>query len=239
MTARADAWRGARRAGALVAGDLAWGLAFGALARASGLTAAESAAMSGVVFAGTAQVAALGLWPHGGAPFPTAAIVLTTLVVNLRLVLLGASLAPSLARTPARRAYAAMWFLSDETWALAAAERARGNEAGAAFVAGSGGALWLAWVGGSVAGYAIGAAVGHPERWGLDFAATAAMLVLLVTLRRGRGDAIPWLAAGAASVAAAWLLPGSWYILIGAAVGSAAGALTAAPDASPESAHAG
>jgi 4-azaleucine resistance transporter AzlC len=226
---------GAIRAGAFLAGELVWGLAFGALARTSGLTLWETAAMSGLVFAGTAQLAATALWATQVAALPVLGIVLTTFVVNLRNVMLGLALAPWLGRASARRAYAAIFFLTDESWALTAAERARrgmtladSGGPGVGFLVGSGAVFWVAWVGASAAGHVAGGAMREPERWALDFATVAAIIVLLAALWRGREDVTPWVAAAAASIGAAVLLPGSWYILIGALVGTAAGALRTA-----------
>lgn len=48
-----------------------------------------------------------------------------------------------------------------------------------------GGASASARLGGSAAGYLAGAAVAHPERWALDFAAVAALVMLLATLWTG------------------------------------------------------
>jgi len=64
---------------------------FGAIAASKGLSVAEVALMSTLVIAGGAQFAAIELW---GYPVPVAAILFSTLLVNARHVLMGASLAP-------------------------------------------------------------------------------------------------------------------------------------------------
>ena len=64
---------------------------FGAIAASKGLSLAEVALMSTLVFAGGAQFAAIELWSY---PVPVAAILFSTLLVNARHVLMGASLAP-------------------------------------------------------------------------------------------------------------------------------------------------
>ena len=62
------------------------------------------------------------------------------------------------------------------------------------------------------------------ERWGLGFLTTAFFVALLAGFWRGRGDALPWLVAGAVAVAVKLTLPGTWYIIAGAVAGSLLGA---------------
>jgi 4-azaleucine resistance transporter AzlC len=191
------------------------------LARQAGLSPLEATLMSGLVFAGAAQFVALGLWT---VPLPVVAIVLTTLVVNLRHVLMGASLRPWFARLSARKAYGSVYFMVDESWALTMRELAAGGR-DVAFLLGSGLLLFGAWLASTLAGQLLGAVVRDPARWGLDFAFTAAFVALLVSMWRGRSDLVPWLVAAAVAVAAAHWIPGKWYILLGGIAGSLAGAM--------------
>src|SRR5215813_10541223 len=70
---------GARRSLPLALAGLTEGVAFGVLARQAGMSLGETLAMSGLVYAGTAQFVALGLWV---APLPFVALAATTLLVN-------------------------------------------------------------------------------------------------------------------------------------------------------------
>jgi predicted branched-subunit amino acid permease len=54
----------------------------------------------------------------------------------------------------------------------------------------------------------------------LDFAFTAVFLALLVGMRRGKRDVMPWMVAAFVSILVSRLLPGKWYIFIGAICGS-------------------
>src|SRR4029453_8168670 len=85
----AGAQRGARRTLPIGVSVLVYGTVFGGLAAQAGLSPLEAVLMSALVFAGGAQFIALELWQ---APLPIVALVLTTLVVNLRFLLMGASL---------------------------------------------------------------------------------------------------------------------------------------------------
>ena len=108
---------GVRRTLPIALGDFAFGIVFGVVARQAGLSLSESVLMSGMVFAGAAQFIAIGLWT---APLPIVSLIVTTLVVNLRHLLMGAALRPWFARLAPGKAYGSLFFLTDETWALLA-----------------------------------------------------------------------------------------------------------------------
>ena len=210
---------GARRSLPLAMSVFAYGAVFGVLARQAGLSTAEAVLMSGVVTAGAAQFVTLGLWTS---PLPVALIVATTLMVNLRHLLMGASLRPWFARLSRPLAYGSLHFLSDESWALTMREFAAGRRDGAVLL-GSGCVLTVAWVAATAVGHLAGTALGNPARWGLDFAFTAAFVALLVGTWRGKTDVAPWLVAAAVAVTAAAWLPGTWHILLGGLAGSLVG----------------
>ncbi len=218
---RAGAMHGARVTLPLALSSLAGGLIFGVLARGAGLSVAEVALMSAAVFSGSAQFLALGLW---ATPLPIAGILVATLIVSLRHLLLGAALQPALARLTARRAYGSIFFLTDESWALATRHFSAGGR-DAAFFLGSGLTMAIAWVTGCVAGRAGGNWLTDPSRWGLDFAFTAVFIALLIGCWRGRGDLAPWATAALVAIAAHRWLPGQWYIVLGALAGSGIGVL--------------
>lgn len=214
------ALEGARRCLPIEAAGFAIGLVFGVLAGQAGLSVAETVLMSALVFSGATQFVVLGLWTT---PLPAAAILLTTLVINLRYLLMGASLGPWFSLIARPKAYASLFFLADENWALAMGEHAKGRR-DAAFLIGGGLAMFGSWVVSTFVGRAVGGALEDPARWGLDFAITAVFLALLAGLWRGRKvDLLPWVVAAAAAVGAHLLLPGQWYVLLGGLAGSLAG----------------
>ena len=208
-----------------------YGVAWGVLAGQAGLTPAEVLLMSGLVYAGSSQFVALTMWSP--ASLPIASIVIATAVVNLRMLLMTATLRPQFAGLPRWRALLAMFLVSDEVWAMSMAERARGG-GGAAFVLGAGTLAWIAWVASSLAGRQFGAIIADPAALGLDFAFTATFLARLFSMWKGRGDLVPWLAGGAIAIGVAAIVPGNWYIIAGGLGGSFLGALLqhrSAPDA--------
>jgi len=209
---------GFRRGLPLGLGSIAFGLLFGVLSKQAGLSLGEACLMSAVVFAGSSQLVALGMW---GTPIPVLPIVATTLLINLRHVLMGLTLRRRYTRLPPATAYGSYFFLTDESWALASVEFERGGH-DAAFLPGVGIVLFVCWVGATAAGRLTGAAIRDPAAWGLDFAFVAVFLALLTSLAtaRRRSVLLPWLLAAGAALAADRLLPGNWYVLIGTLVGS-------------------
>jgi len=218
---RAGVAAGARQTVPIAIAVFAYGLIFGVLARQAHLSAAEALLMSGLVFAGSSQFVALGLWVM---PLPIATIIITTFIVNLRLLLMGAALRPWLARIPPLAAYSSVFFMADENWALTMGQFGRGGRNGA-FLLGSGLTLFAAWLGATLAGGILGNVIGSPARWGLDFAFTAVFIALVVGLWKGKSDLLPWTVAALVAVAGERYLHGKWYILLGGVVGSLVGAL--------------
>ncbi|MDH7479340.1 MAG: AzlC family ABC transporter permease, partial [Syntrophomonadaceae bacterium] len=99
----------------IVMGYLPIGFAFGVLAVQEGIGVLPTLSMSVLVFAGSAQLIAVGLI---GAGASWVSIALTTFVVNLRHLLMSAALAPYL-KSLAR--WEVGWFgyqLTDETFAV-------------------------------------------------------------------------------------------------------------------------
>lgn len=202
-------------------GVFVYGLVYGMLAGQAGMSPGETAAMSALVFAGASQFVALDLWME---PLPVATLVITAFIVNLRHVLMGAAVQPWYGRISPLKSYATMFFMVDESWALAVADFNSGR-ARCSFMLGSGLVLYATWLAASMGGLMAGAQIPDPSRFGLDFAFIAAFIALLSGLWRGKADIPIWLVAALAAVAASLLLPGKWYILVGGLAGGVTGAL--------------
>src|SRR5262245_31086053 len=96
-------------------GAAPFGAIYAVTALAAGLTPAQTLAMSLLVFAGAAQFTAAGLFASAATPLT---IVVTTLVVNARHMLLAASLAPYVRRSPAWVRALLAFHLTDESYAI-------------------------------------------------------------------------------------------------------------------------
>lgn len=212
----AGAKLGMRRMLPLLPSVLTIGVVFGVLARQAQMTVAESALMSTLVVAGAAQFVAVGLWTS---PLPVATIILSTFILNLRHVLMGATLRSWLLPISARRTYGSLATLTDESWALTIRYISGGGH-DRAFLAGAGLALIAPWVVGTVLGQLAGSRLPDTAGLGLDFAFTAALLAVLVPLWRGKIDLLPWATACAVSILVALWFPGTWNVLFGGLAGA-------------------
>jgi 4-azaleucine resistance transporter AzlC len=174
---------------------LAFGVAYGVLARATGLGAVAPLVMSATTFAGSAQFAAASLLGAGGG---TATAILAALLLNARYVPIGISVAPGFEGGLLRRLFAAQ-LVVDESWAVSSR---RGFDF--RVLVGAGAVLYAAWNLGTAIGVLGGGALGDPKRLGLDAAFPALFLALLVLQLRSRRA---WLAAGVAAAIAFVLIP--------------------------------
>lgn len=213
--------RGALAMVPLIPGVLVYGIAFGVMAAAAGLTTMEAALLSAMVNAGGAQMASLQAWDS---PVPILAVGLTTLAMNARYLLFGAALRPWFAGLPPYQSYSSLFVMGDLNWALALRERDAGHH-DAAILAGSGLVLWLVWVAATAMGQLFGQVIGDPRKFGIDFMLAAFFAGMTVGFLRKAGSLLPFAVGGAVAVIVQWLVDGPWYILTGAAAGSLAGAL--------------
>ncbi|MCX7035060.1 MAG: AzlC family ABC transporter permease [Proteobacteria bacterium] len=219
---RAGFLRGVRASPPLLIGGLPFGLVAGLTAQAHGLSFLESTLMSATVFAGSAQLIALGVW---AAPVSVSTVSLASLTMNLRFLLMGPLLAPWMDHLRGWRRWLSLFFMIDHNWALALKEIEKG-ERDAAFLIGSGVPIWIVWVVSSIVGHLSGSLIhtgpGHP----LFFAALSTFIALLVPMWRGKSDLLPWLVAGSVALVVSQALPHTaWHIVIGALAGGITGLL--------------
>ncbi len=159
-------------------GVVPFGVAYAITARGAGLSLLETQALSVLVFAGSAQLSAVGLFAAGAAGLE---IVLTTLLLNVRHVLYGVALVRELPLTRRQRP-AAAFFLTDEAFGVVAAARERSFP----FLLGAELSLFVMWNLATLAGFLLGAAIPDPEQLGVDLIFPLAFLALLVPLVRTR-----------------------------------------------------
>lgn len=217
-----------------VAAAVPFALILGQQATAKGLTPAEMLAMSSIVFAGSSQLIAVGLW---STPAPVAALALMAFLVNLRHTLMGASLSGKIAHF-GRLRYLAAFLLTDEAWALSE-RRAIDRPISRTFYFTVALTMFVCWQVASVLGTVFGAYLEHPETWGLDFAFPAIFIALALGFWKGARRTGPVLVASAVvAVAVHATVPGAWYVIAGAIAGIAAAVITA-PREQPAEAIAG
>ncbi len=169
-------WIGAKRALPIVLGYVPIGFAYGVLAGKSGLSETNTLLMSLIVFAGSAQFIAVGLFASGTGP---AAIILTTFVVNLRHMLMAASLAPYLSAWKKRYLAFFSYQLTDETFALHSSAAGKMNECRLEVLSLNMTAQ-VSWVLGTALGVVASGLISDIKPLGLDYALAAMFIGLLV-----------------------------------------------------------
>lgn len=189
-----------------------YGISFGALAVASGLSVWQACALSALMFTGGSQFAFIGVIAGGGTP--AAAWVAATLL-GVRNAVYGIQLKALLQpRTPMIPVMAHLTI--DESTATASAQADHDERVRGFWTAGIG--VFVLWNLFTLIGALAGDALGDPKAWGLDGAAAAAFLGLLWPRLQGRDPvAIAVLAAAATLIATPWLPPGI-PVLVAAAV---------------------
>ncbi len=150
-----------------------YGTSFGAVAVASGLSVAQTCALSVVMFTGASQFAMVGVLAAGGTPLASS---LTALLLGTRNTLYGLRVGPLLGWRGGRRVAAAQ-LLIDETTAMSL-NRPDRSLARVGFLA-TGLSIFVLWNVFTLLGAVAGEALGDPETYGLDAAVGAAFLALL------------------------------------------------------------
>lgn len=207
---------------ALLPGTAVFGMAFGTVAAQKGLSFGEAAAMSGFVFSGAAQLVAMEIWSHPITVGTILTLAAATFVVGLRLVLMGASLRPWLGGLPPSQIYPPLLLNTDSTWLIALRYREEGGDDPSVLL-GAGLALWVVWITSSIAGFGVGNLIANPQRYGLDLILPIFFVAMLVPLWRGSRKAVPWVIAGATALIVQYLVPGYWYVIVGALAGAFSG----------------
>lgn len=227
------------RALPLALGVAPFGLAYGVLAVAAGLTVAETTLMSLLVFAGASQLSAVAMLAGGAG---IALVVASTFLVNIRHLVMGLSISPYFTEaTPAWRRLLA-FSMCDEAYLLSIGHfREQGLEQGNRyFMLGSGGTIYVVWALTSLVGALAGGAIDDPLKWGLDFAMPATFLTLLLPQLVSRRIAIVVGASALVATASYLLIPGKWYMLLAVVTGTVLGVvLETAAEKTAAKSHAG
>ena len=160
---------------------LVFGISFGVLAVAAHLPGWSVVLMSILVFAGSAQFAALGVVTAGGSVLTA---ILAGALLNLRYIATGMAVARSLPGGRLRRALLGQ-IVVDESYALAVAAGEPGRPDRRTLLV-VGATLYAVWVFGTLSGTLLGPVLGDPKRLGLDAAFPALFLALLWPMLSGR-----------------------------------------------------
>ena len=194
-------WVGAREMAGVSVGLTAWAFMTGVTMVKSGMSITEAVVMSLLVFAGSAQLAAIPLIAAGA---PIWVIWATAFCVNLRFVVFSLHLRDYFMFMPRFRRLWLGFFTGDVTYVLFTqrfpkpAQTPTQRHAQLAYIWGGNMTNWAFWQTFSMLGIFLGAAL--PERWGLEYAGTLALLGVACSLANTRLRAFSAILAAGASL---------------------------------------
>ena len=197
---------GVREMAPMALGLSAWGLMTGVAMVQSGMSVLASVAMTLLVYAGSAQLAAIPLLVAGA---PAWVILATGFCVNLRFVVFSLHLRPYLMHLPRWRRMIDGYLTADLSYVMFTrrhpqpATDAAGHVAQEAYLLGGCSVTWSMWMGASLLGVALANVI--PLSWGLGFAGVLSLVAILGSMTSTRLRALALLIAGATAVAAAAL----------------------------------
>ena len=200
----------------IVLGLMPFGLLIGLTIGSHPAGRAAGLASAALYFGGTAHLSALTMITAGAAPL---AVVAGTIVINSRLLLYGAALAPRFADQPTWFRWLGPVLLIDQTYALATALPA--DVSGARFRRywlAAGGTMAAGWLGSHVVGLLAGPLL--PPGLPLGITAPAVLIGLLVPHLKRRSGLVAAVTAGLVAAATS-MLPAGFGTLAGSLAGVA------------------
>lgn len=179
----------------------AYGISFGALGVAAGLSTLQTVALSVLLFSGGSQFAVVGILGAGGTG---SAAVATSTLLGVRNGLYALQTSRILQVQGLRRLLAAHVTIDESTAVAVGQEDRRAGRLGF-WVTGL--TVFAFWNLMTLVGALVGNALGDPQRWGLDAAAAAAFTALLWPRLRSRDAAATMVLAIALALLTSPLLP--------------------------------
>ncbi|MDD2836653.1 MAG: AzlC family ABC transporter permease [Methanothrix sp.] len=199
-------------------GYLPLGFAFGVLAQKAGLDLLDIALMSILVYAGSSQFIAVAMLSSAAAPL---SIILTTLVVNLRHLLMSSSLAVYLHGESRRFLSVFAYGVTDESFAVNLVKfREGGWHRYQALAVNQ--ITNFTWIGSTILGGYTGQFI-LAGSYGIDYALSAMFLCLLSFQLRGRLYFLTAIISGASAIIISLIFPGNGFIIIASLFGATAG----------------
>lgn len=191
-----------------------FGLVYGVLGLASGLSPLEAILLSSIVFGGASQVIFAQLW---GAGTPAFVVGGSVAVINLRHALYSASVASYLRHLPLRWRIPLAYLLTDEAYAISIKRFQEGPPSAYRHyhLLGTGLTEWTCWQVATIIGVVAGTTI--PESWSLGFAIPLTFIALVAPAIKDRADLAACVTACSISVIGQGLPWKTW--LLAAAIG--------------------
>ena len=172
-------WKGVLAQLPVQLGVIPFGLVFGVLGIASGLTATQTILMSSIIFGGASQVVFAQLWSSGTSPIITGGSVA---IINMRHIIYSANVSFYISSLPLKWRIILGYLLTDEAFAVSFKEFEKNNKFAHYHLLGGGLTLWVFWQISTVIGVFLGANI--PPNLNLEFAIPLTFIaVILPTLK--------------------------------------------------------
>ncbi len=215
-----SAVEGFKRALPIVLGYVPVAFAFGVLAVKNDIPPLLTIAMSVFIFAGSGQFVAASLW---GAGVGAASVILTVFVINLRHLLMSASLATyTQSITRWQRGLLGLQ-LTDETFGVHSTAFQRGWRLSLTTLYTCNSTAQLSWVLGTVIGVYFGSLIEDVRPLGLDYALTAMFLALFIPQCQTRMHVLVGIFAGIVSIALKLSGLGQWNVILATVIAATLG----------------
>lgn len=177
MVEEESVWQGVKDCIPTLLGYLSIGFAAGVVEKTSGLSIAEIALMSLLLYAGSGQFIAAGMI---AASNPISAIIFTIFFINIRHLLLSAALSPYFRHLSPWKNMTVGALLTDETFGVSINHLQNKRQASYKWMLGLNITAYLNWFVANIAGGYFGKWIPDPEKYGLDFAMAGMFIGLLV-----------------------------------------------------------
>ncbi|WGS59947.1 AzlC family ABC transporter permease [Vibrio lentus] len=179
MNRRSQLWKGVLAAMPLSIAVIPWGILAGSYAIDAGLNQLQAQAMSAILFAGSAQLVAAGMFKSG---IGLGTMLLTTFFITSRHFLYSVSMRDKISHLPSRWRLLLGFWLTDELFAICSGQSQQ--EFNRWYAAGVGGGFYLVWNIASFVGIVAGSQIPSLNEIGLDFAVAATFIALVFPLIR-------------------------------------------------------
>ena len=210
-------WKGVLAQLPLQLGIVPFGLVFGVLGIASGLSVAQTILMSSIVFGGASQVVFTQLWSTGTSPIVTGGSVA---IINMRHVIYSANISKYMSELSLKWRIALGYLLTDEAFAVSFQEFENNNRFAHYHLLGGGLTLWFFWQISTIAGVLLGTKI--PSNLNLEFAIPLTFMAIILPKLRSFAHLS---AAIIASIIAIFgqNLPHNLWIILAAVIGMVVG----------------
>ena len=203
----------------IIVGYLPMGAAYAILARQAGIGLFPTVLMSLLVFAGASQFIAVGLLSGGATAFE---LVAATFFINLRHVLMSASLSPYYRDVPRGLIPFVAWGVTDETFGISIGRYVAG-EADHRYGLALHYTAYASWVSGTIAGAFAGALVPPALQSSLEFSLYAMFVGLVVLQLTGRIQLAVAVSSAVMCGLFSTFMGGTWNIIAAAMTGATFG----------------